>query len=79
MSSRWRLVQQQNDGVEHVSSVVIGRDELAEQLRAELELHLGAGWELGEWSFVLKKGDVVRRIGVRRFSPFDDRREEKLR
>lgn len=65
--TRYRLVSQQNEGRLQISSVIIGEDEIHEQLAAEALLHLMSGWEvhLEEHVVRCRKGDIERTITVR--------------
>lgn len=69
--SRYRLVHVQG-GREHVSSVVLSRDEVAEHLHAEAVLHQATGWavyeEPGALVVALRPG-VRREVYARSFDP----------
>jgi len=42
--NRWRLVETQNGGVEHIHSVVMSEEEARESLLIEAEMHERGGW-----------------------------------
>jgi hypothetical protein len=71
--SRYRLVTVQN-GREHVSTVVSGRDEIERDLWAEALLHSWSGWKVavGTGMVVATKGDVVREVFFREYDPMGD-------
>jgi hypothetical protein len=72
-------VTRQN-GKEHVSSVVLGAEEVMGHLRLEQRMHTLADWHVrsavryGElWpELYLEKGGKERVVFVRKFSPMDD-------
>jgi threonine dehydratase len=69
------MVSVQN-GKEHVSTVVLGREELDEQMKAEAEMHVVAGWEVlksrdGLW-MMARKGNIVREVFVREYDALKD-------
>lgn len=65
--NRYRIVTQLNDGAPNISSVLIGEDEVEEQLAAEALLHQLAGWEVtvGERTLTCRRDDLVRIVTVR--------------
>lgn len=72
---RWRLVTIEGDS-EHVSSVVLNRDEAAEQLRAEAQLHAAGGWSVRvtpDGGIMATSQTGTRRVVMARvFTPFND-------
>ena len=72
--SRARLVTNQN-GREHVSSVVLGLDEVADHLHAEAVLHQAFGWavyeEPGELVVAQRPG-IRREVYARTFDPMGE-------
>lgn len=82
---RWRLVGKQNDGQEHVNTIVLTEEEARQALVVEAEIHERFGWTVtlglndDEEPDVLvcrkrsRRGiDIVRAITVRAFGPLDD-------
>lgn len=82
---RWRLVGRQNDGQEHVNSIVMNEEEARESLLIEAAIHDRFGWtvtvglnEDDEPDVVVarkrsRRGfDIIRAITVRAFGPLDD-------
>lgn len=63
---RNRLVTEQ-DGRQHVSTVLIGADEIPGMLGAEETMHTLAGWDVRRHGAMLRcqKGTVVRWVWVR--------------
>jgi 23S rRNA C2498 (ribose-2'-O)-methylase RlmM len=76
---RYRVVTRQN-GKEHVSSVVLGAEEVMEHLRLEQRMHTLANWHVKS---AVRYGELwpelhcstygkERVVFVRKFSPMDD-------
>lgn len=79
IGTRYRLVSTQGEH-EHVSSVVMSREEALEHLDIEAELHEQTGWDVdrivsgrGDLEFILcRRGRINRRLTIRGFSPLED-------
>lgn len=74
---RWRLVTQQDKGDEHISCVVMSREEAYEQLEYERAIHDRFDWTITEGEgrdcFYAKSPlGVVRKVSVRKFSALAD-------
>ena len=72
--NRYRLVSSQNGSEPHVSSVILGEDEVQEHLELEAAMHEMAGWVVtrGDETVVCRRGDVTRVISVRASEPMND-------
>jgi hypothetical protein len=85
--NRWRLVETQNGGPEHIHSVVLSEDEAREALLLEASMHERGGWLVtvginidGEPDVVIarrlrsarKPGPVERIVTVREYDPLED-------
>ena len=70
---RHRLVTDQ-DGQQHVSSVMFTLDEAADMLNLEENMHRETGWDVTRYGPTMrcKKGAVVRWIWVRSKPPLED-------
>lgn len=70
---RNRLVTEQ-DGAQHVSSVVLSLDEAAEFLDAEADMHKAAGWQVDHYGGMIRcsRGTLVRWLWIRSRSPLED-------
>jgi hypothetical protein len=74
--ARFRLVDIRPDrgGQEYVRPTVLSEEEAAESLDVEVYLHELAGWIVtrGEGNIICRRGNAVRVVAIRGFTPFDD-------
>lgn len=89
---RWRLVERQDEGPEHVHSVVLSEEEAREHLLLEAHIHGVGGWSVtiglnleGEPDVVVLRSPVLkggkrteRVITVRRFTALEDVSDDEL-
>lgn len=70
---RNRLVTEQN-GRQHVSTVLITADEIPHMLQAETLMHQATGWHVDDYGAMLRftKGETVRWVWVRSRPPLED-------
>ena len=70
---RNRLVIEQN-GREHVSTVLLSADEIPQMLEAEIWMHQATGWHVDRHGAMLRftRGDAVRWVWVRSRPAMDD-------
>ncbi len=70
---RNRLVTDQ-DGTQHVSSVLLTADEIPRMLEAEIQMHRATGWHVTRYGGCLRmqRGDTVRWVWVRSKPPLED-------
>ena len=72
---RYRLVTVQN-GVEHISSVVLGKEEAADSLIAEAEMHERSGWKVtwkNSGTIIAMRPGIIRKIYISECSPMLDK------
>jgi hypothetical protein len=80
---RYRLVTTTNRfgrSSEHVSSVVLAREDVQPSLEVEAEMHEAAGWTVerlertgeGLFAVIVHRAGRARTIEARAFSPMDD-------
>lgn len=77
VGTRYRLIYRQG-GRTHISSVVLGPDEVDEDLAAEADMHALDGWTVTKGDRVIvarSPRGQVRVIEARAFGPLDDLRE----
>lgn len=78
--NRWRLVETQNGGVEHIHSVVLSEEEAREHLLLEASMHEHGGWTVtvginldGEPDVVIaRRPNVERIVTCREYDPLTD-------
>ena len=72
---RYRLVTVQN-GVEHISSVVLGKEEAADSLIMEAEIHERSGWTViwkNSKTITAMRPGIIRKIYISECSPMLDK------
>ena len=75
---RFRIVTEQN-GSEHVSSIVLARDEIIEHIAIEADMHEATGWDVSRFAlnglmlgFTATRGGCTRYVFGRSFTPHTD-------
>lgn len=74
MNDRYRIVTENGGGERHVSSVLLGGDEIVESLDVEEFLHRASGWTVtrSPHCLIVRRGTSLRIISARFVDAFSD-------